>query len=74
MESEQTNRQKRREGIECPRCGGLIPNDKTPGLYPGALSRVDNETEICSECGLDEALSDLVRGDPTLTKADWVNP
>ena len=41
---------------ECPTCDGYIPNNKTPGAYPGALSRVDNETEVCSECGTREAL------------------
>lgn len=41
---------------KCPRCGGLIPNNETPGAYPGALSRVDNKTEICSECGSTEAM------------------
>lgn len=40
----------------CPRCGGLIPNNEHPGEYPGAVSRVDNMTEICSACGLEEAL------------------
>jgi hypothetical protein len=24
--------------------------------YPGALSRSDNKTEICSDCGVDEAM------------------
>jgi hypothetical protein len=37
----------------CPRCLGELPVG-----YPGALSRVDNETEICSACGTDEALTD----------------
>lgn len=41
----------------CPRCLGFIPNNKTPGLYPGAMSRVDNRTEICSECGIEEAMN-----------------
>lgn len=41
----------------CPICDGFIPNNLTPGLYPGALSRRDNETEICSECGQNEALA-----------------
>ena len=41
---------------ECPRCSHFIPNDLTPGAYPGAISRLDNETEICSECGVEEAL------------------
>ena len=35
----------------CPRCG------KTTTDYP-ATSRTDNETEICSMCGVDEALTD----------------
>lgn len=50
----------RGEDIICPRCDGFIPNDDTPGLYPGALSRVDNETEICSQCGRDEAFLQLM--------------
>lgn len=37
----------------CPRCLGMLPIG-----YPGALSRVDNKTEICSPCGTDEALTD----------------
>lgn len=41
---------------ECPTCDGYIPNNETPGAYPGALSRIDNETEVCSECGTREAL------------------
>lgn len=41
---------------QCPRCGGGIPNDLQRGKYPGALSRDDNETEVCSGCGTDEAL------------------
>ena len=35
----------------CPNCGGVING------YP-ALSRKDNKTEICSECGVNEALND----------------
>jgi uncharacterized protein with PIN domain len=42
----------------CPRCEGFIPNNDTPGAYPGALSRLDNKTEICSECGTIEAMLD----------------
>lgn len=33
----------------CPKCGGLI-------IGPPAISREDNKTEICSNCGLHEAL------------------
>ena len=40
----------------CPSCNGFIPNNDTPGAYPGALSRKDNKTEICSSCGVKEAL------------------
>lgn len=40
----------------CPRCEGYIPNNLTPGLYPGALSRTDDKTEVCSACGEEEAL------------------
>jgi transposase len=40
----------------CPRCGGAVPNEHTPGKYPGALSRVDNRTYICSMCGTAEAM------------------
>jgi hypothetical protein len=43
----------------CPRCGGYIPNDVRPGEYPGALSRTDNATEVCSECGTREAMEEL---------------
>jgi hypothetical protein len=41
----------------CPRCQGYIPSNLTPGRYPGAISRVDNKTEICSDCGREEAMS-----------------
>lgn len=44
---------------KCPICNGPIPNALHEGQYSGALSRVDNETEICSECGVMEAMQDL---------------
>jgi hypothetical protein len=44
----------------CPRCRGFIPSNLTPGFYPGAISRVDNKTEICSDCGREEAFNGLV--------------
>lgn len=44
----------------CPVCNGFIPNNETPGAYPGAISRRDNVTEICSSCGIDEALADFI--------------
>ena len=40
----------------CPRCLHYIPNDQTPGAYVGAGSRIDRRIEICSPCGLDEAI------------------
>ena len=40
----------------CPRCHGFIPSNERPGEYPGAISRADNKTEICSDCGTEEAL------------------
>lgn len=46
----------------CPRCFGGIPNDLCRGQYPGALSRTDNQTYICSECGEQEALEDWLMG------------
>lgn len=58
------------ETILCPRCE---QNEYTPyhALPPvledappfPALSRVDNETYICSDCGTDEALMDFCRED-----------
>jgi len=46
------------ESFICPLCDGLIPNNDMPGAYPGALSRRDNVTEICSDCGQREAFED----------------
>lgn len=40
----------------CPRCKGPIPKAGREGDYPGAISRVDNSTEVCSACGTDEAI------------------
>lgn len=44
----------------CPRCLGGIPNNEQRGAYIGALSRADNKTEICSECGTEEAMLDYM--------------
>lgn len=47
----------------CPRCRtNWIPNNEHPGEYPGALSRADNRTEICSACGNHEAVQDWIDG------------
>lgn len=54
----------------CPRCGV----NPLPFGYPGALSRADNRTEICSPCGQTEAMEDFTGG-PLGAKAnpstDW---
>ena len=42
-------------GEECPRCLGVIDT------FP-ALSRTDNETNICSPCGQQEAMEDYFSG------------
>ena len=55
---EKMNAKDKKSNIDCPRCEGFIPNNKTPGYYCGALSRADNKTEICSECGTEEAMED----------------
>ena len=47
--------------MSCPLCGGPIPNALDEGKYAGALSRRDNKTEICSSCGVMEAIEDFNR-------------
>jgi hypothetical protein len=44
----------------CPRCLGYIPSNTFAGEYPGAISRIDNKTEICSDCGTEEAIVALI--------------
>ena len=48
----------------CPRCDthNWIPNNNQPAEYCGAISRADNKTEICSACGVDEAMKDFQDG------------
>jgi len=41
------------EGTVCPLCGAKFQE------VAGALSRRDNKTRICSDCGMREALEDL---------------
>ena len=60
---------KRAEEDTCPRCLGDVPDALNKGKYPGALSRVA-EVEICSNCGLDEALKDF-RGDKPVKAENW---
>ena len=47
--------------MKCPICNGPIPNAMDEGKYCGALSRRDNKTEICSDCGVMEAIQDFNR-------------
>jgi len=47
--------------MSCPICNGPIPNALHEGQYMGALSRRDNKTEICSDCGVMEAIEDYNR-------------
>lgn len=47
----------------CPRCLGYIPSNAFAGNYPGAISRIDNKTEICSDCGTEEAILALIQID-----------
>lgn len=65
--------------VWCPRCwkDGFVPydaSDKEPayaaGFTPPALSRMDNETYICSACGQDEAMRDYTR-QPPIPPDDW---
>ena len=55
---------------KCPICGGAIPNALHEGEYAGALSRVDNETEICSECGFMEAMQGFFKTIESVEVAD----
>ena len=60
---------------QCPRCGHQMPHDDMPpGAYPGALSRHDNRTYICSECGADEAMRQFMgrsKGEGPLDRSAW---
>lgn len=55
----------------CPRCqDNWIPNNDRPGEYPGAVSRADERTEICSDCGTYEAVEVWQTGSCTPV-AEW---
>ena len=47
---------------DCPLCYRGIPNDEKRGEYIGALSRYDNETYVCSQCGNLEGMTELKMG------------
>lgn len=64
----------------CPRCGHGSYTPYEDRWEPGmpmmpALSRVDNETLICSDCGSEEALLDYQRvregKEPIRDKGGW---
>lgn len=46
----------------CPVCNNLYIKGK------GALSRRDNKTEICSNCGTLEALEDFIKASSNIKK------
>ena len=48
----------------CPRCGGIADEYRSGFGFPrpGALSREDNSTIVCSSCGVDEAIRDFNGG------------
>lgn len=41
--------------IKCPKCGKMFEE------HLHALSRKDNETKICSQCGTEEAMESFLR-------------
>jgi len=55
----------------CPRCGDPIPNAAYRGQYAGAISRTDDMTEVCSGCGVDEALSRIVEKGSLISQDHW---
>lgn len=56
----------------CPRCGDDTLRIDRPAL--NALSRVDNKTYVCSDCGTSEAWERFVNPGETLSKDYWVHP
>ena len=56
---------------DCPRCGEPIPNREHAGQYSGAISRHDNVTEICSDCGTNEAIEDLEKQSAWTVLREW---
>ena len=56
----------------CPRCGRSTLRIDKPHL--NALSRTDDSTYVCSDCGLDEALQAWKNGGTTHSKDRWKAP
>ena len=53
--------------VICPRC----QSQPLPVGYRGAMSRADNATEVCSECGVDEAMNQFTNGGYTEPVEEW---
>ena len=62
--------------VLCPRCAVRSyteygsGEDPTPEAPFPALSRMDNETYICSPCGQEEAMRDFT-GEPPIPPSEW---
>lgn len=55
----------------CPRCGEVPRlDDQYFHRGFGALSRLDNKTYICSDCGVEEAMENFARNELT-PKSQW---
>jgi hypothetical protein len=48
----------------CPRCSGIL------AIGYGAISRTDDETEICGPCGSDEVYV-VLEGRPAVRQDEW---
>lgn len=60
---------------KCPKCGGFVPSTVDVGRYVGALSRWDNKTIVCSDCGQREAFLQQQGKDISPEGDDkWFNP
>jgi hypothetical protein len=56
----------------CPRCGNSVPNSSKKGKYPGSLSRF-SDYEICSYCGMDEAIREFTEQDQIPIEKWYIN-
>lgn len=56
----------------CPRCGRNTLRTDRPAM--NALSRTDNETYVCSECGTNEGLEAMAAGMALHSKDAWRAP
>ena len=54
----------------CPICFDYIPSNANPGAHRGATSRYDDETEICSDCGMAESAVSAYEGSGVLRGRD----